>query len=45
MLREALKLNSWLLGDANDARVLKGYADGRKRIAAATERKLPPMNH
>jgi hypothetical protein len=38
--REALEQYFWLQPDASAARVLKAFADGRKRITAVAERKM-----
>lgn len=38
--REALEEHFWLQRGAGEARVLKTFADGRKRITAVAERKL-----
>jgi hypothetical protein len=38
--REALEQHFWLQPDASPARVLKAFADGRKRITAVAERKM-----
>jgi hypothetical protein len=38
--RSALEQHFWAPTGATDARLLKAYADGRKRIAAAVERKM-----
>nr|WP_023842671.1 DUF1488 domain-containing protein [Burkholderia sp. M701]BAO19129.1 protein of unknown function DUF1488 [Burkholderia sp. M701] len=38
--REALEQHFWLRRDADDARVLQTFEDGRKRITAIAERKL-----
>lgn len=38
--RSALEQHFWAPTEANDARLLKAYADGHKRIAAAVERKM-----
>ncbi|RDK02147.1 DUF1488 domain-containing protein [Paraburkholderia lacunae] len=38
--REALEQHFWLQGDADEERVLKTFADGRKRITALAERKM-----
>lgn len=38
--RDALEEHFWTPVGATDARLLKAYMDGRKRIAAAVERKM-----
>ncbi|MGF6917442.1 DUF1488 domain-containing protein [Paraburkholderia sp. 40] len=38
--REALEQHFWLQHGAGEARVLKTFADGRKRITAIAERKM-----
>lgn len=38
--REALEQHFWLQRDAGEERVLKTFADGRKRIIAVAERKM-----
>jgi hypothetical protein len=38
--REALEQYFWAPAGADDARLLKAYIDGRKRIEAAAERKM-----
>ncbi|HZZ10248.1 MAG TPA: DUF1488 domain-containing protein [Paraburkholderia sp.] len=38
--REALEQHFWLQRGAAEARVLKTFADGRKRITAVAERKM-----
>ncbi|WP_087659083.1 DUF1488 family protein [Caballeronia terrestris] len=38
--RDALEEHFWSPIGASDARLLKAFADGRKRIAAAVERKM-----
>jgi|GEM_PF-462174 len=38
--REALEQHFWLRRDADDARVLQTFEDGRKRITAIAERKM-----
>jgi hypothetical protein len=38
--REALEQHFWLQRDADEERVLKTFADGRKRIIAVAERKM-----
>jgi hypothetical protein len=38
--REALEQHFWLQRGAGEARVLKAFADGRKRITAVAERKV-----
>jgi hypothetical protein len=38
--RDALELYFWAPLGANEARLLKAYVDGHKRIAAAVERKM-----
>ncbi|QCP48305.1 DUF1488 domain-containing protein [Trinickia violacea] len=40
VLREALEQHFWVQPGAGDARILKAFADGRKRITAVAERKL-----
>lgn len=40
VLREALEQHFWLQPGAGDARILKAFADGRKRIVAVAERKV-----
>ncbi len=37
--REALEDHFWLERQANDARLLRAFSDGRKRIVAIAERK------
>jgi Protein of unknown function (DUF1488) len=37
--REALEQHFWVQPDASEARILKAFADGRKRIIAVAERK------
>jgi hypothetical protein len=37
--REALEDHFWLARQADDARLLRAFADGRKRIVAMAERK------
>jgi hypothetical protein len=38
--REALEQHFWLQPSAGEARILKTFEDGRKRIVAVAERKL-----
>ncbi|KXU84859.1 hypothetical protein CI15_21410 [Paraburkholderia monticola] len=38
--REALEQHFWLQRGAGEARILKTFADGRKRITAIAERKM-----
>ena len=38
--RDALEQHFWVQPGAGDARILKAFADGRKRITAVAERKL-----
>ncbi|EEA03657.1 conserved hypothetical protein [Burkholderia sp. H160] len=38
--REALEQHFWLQSGAGEARILKTFADGRKRITAIAERKM-----
>ena len=38
--REALEAQFWLPGDADPVRMLKAFADGRRRTIAVAERKL-----
>jgi hypothetical protein len=38
--REALEQHFWVQPGASDTRILKAFADGRKRITAVAERKL-----
>jgi DNA-binding MarR family transcriptional regulator len=38
--REALEQYFWLQRDAGEARILKAFTDGRKRITAVAERKM-----
>jgi Protein of unknown function (DUF1488) len=38
--REVLEQHFWLQRDAGEARILKAFADGRKRITAVAERKM-----
>lgn len=38
--REALEQRFWVQPDASEARILKAFADGRRRIMAAAERKM-----
>jgi hypothetical protein len=38
--RAALEAQFWLPGAADEARMLKAFADGRRRILAVAERKL-----
>jgi hypothetical protein len=38
--REALERHFWVQPDASEARILKAFADGRKRIMAVAERKM-----
>ncbi|MBC8752294.1 hypothetical protein OKW43_005685 [Paraburkholderia sp. WC7.3g] len=38
--RDALEQHFWLPAGANQARVLKAFADGRQRIMAAVERRM-----
>ena len=38
--REALEQHFWVQPGASDTRILKAFADGRKRITALAERKL-----
>lgn len=38
--REALEEHFWLQRGAGEARILKTFADGRKRITAIAERKM-----
>jgi hypothetical protein len=40
IVRHALEQYFWAPIGASDARLLKAYTDGRKRIAAAVERKV-----
>jgi hypothetical protein len=37
--RDALEQHFWVPGGASDARLLKAFTDGRKRITAVIERK------
>jgi hypothetical protein len=39
MEREALEQHFWVQPGASEARILKAFADGRKRIAAVAQRK------
>nr|WP_243856896.1 DUF1488 family protein [Paraburkholderia sp. BL6665CI2N2] len=38
--RKALEAQFWLPGDADPVRMLKAFADGRRRIIAVAERKI-----
>jgi hypothetical protein len=38
--REALEQHFWVQPGASDTRILKAFADGRKRITAVAERKI-----
>jgi hypothetical protein len=38
--RDALERHFWLPAGANEARVLKAFADGHQRITAAVERRM-----
>jgi hypothetical protein len=40
MTREALDAQFWLPPDADQVRMLKAFADGRRRIIAVAERKV-----
>jgi hypothetical protein len=40
MTREALEAQFWLPPDADQVRMLKAFADGRRRIIAVAERKV-----
>ena len=43
--REALTLYFWAPADASDARLLKAFADGSRRITAVAERKILTARH
>ncbi|TDN70979.1 DUF1488 family protein [Paraburkholderia sp. BL10I2N1] len=43
--RQALVQYFWAPADADDARLLKAFADGSKRIAAVAERKMLTAQH
>ncbi|MDB5781523.1 DUF1488 family protein [Caballeronia mineralivorans] len=43
--REALTLYFWAPADASDARLLKAFADGSRRITAVAERKMLTATH
>ena len=38
--REALEQHFWVQPDASEARILRAFADGRRRIMAVAERKM-----